>query len=238
MNPSNVVAFAHAAGSPSTRTSTSTIRGSSRVSRRSAASCRSATGRSAEGLGENHAQLVAVRCAGVRRAPDRVEGDAAPRFVGPHGRARGRVVEHHHVTSAEVPEPMRLETRREVHRPAVRRRRPDVRPPAQDGEQRERLGQPAVEASVVVGPADARHAVPERIRVHADRGGPPRARGRAPPGRGWRGRASRGARGRASWRRRWPRDGSRGHDTAPPGAASGPFHVRVGAPPHIGQYPI
>ena len=76
--------------------------------------------------------------------------------------ARGSASSHQ-VARAHVAEPVRLEPRDEVGRRIVERRRPDVRRPADRGEQHEDLGQAPVEGGRVVRPAQPLEPVPERL---------------------------------------------------------------------------
>ena len=76
---------------------------------------------------------------------------------------RPRIREGHQVALAEVAETVREQSRDEVAGRIMERRRPDVRLPAQGGEDHQDLGQPPVEGCRVVGPANALEPVPERL---------------------------------------------------------------------------
>ncbi len=77
--------------------------------------------------------------------------------------SRDRVREGHQVAQAEIAEPIGKESRDEVGRRIMERRRPDMGLPAQGAEDHQDFGQPPVERGRVVGPADGLEPVPEGL---------------------------------------------------------------------------
>ena len=88
-----------------------------------------------------------------------------PSGIGPAAAvtAGSRCGQEHQVAHAHVAEPVGLEPAGQVRRRIVEGRRPDVRRPADRGEQHEDLGQALVEGPGVVRPAQPLEPVPERL---------------------------------------------------------------------------